>query len=83
MPTPRCKAKLVRSELASHMAENSQQHLVDMMKASTELKEKVGSFESHQQSLVTSMQSIHSEIDYLNTKAAQDETQYLIRLLKR
>ena len=77
-----CKAKLVRSELASHMAENSQQHLVDMMKAFTELKKKVGSLESHQQSLVTSMQSIRSEIDYINTKEAQAHTKRLIHLIE-
>lgn len=77
-----CKAKLVRSELASHMAENSQQHLVDMMKAFTELKKKVGSLESHQQSLVTSMQNIRSEIDYINTKEAQAHTKSLIYLIE-
>ena len=69
-----CKAKVVRSELASHMAENSQQHFVDMMEAFTELKEKVGSLESHQQSLVTSMQSIRSEIDYISSEEAHAVT---------
>ena len=65
------------------MAENSQQHLVDMMGAFTELKKQVDLLESHQQSLVTSMQSIRSEIDYINTKAAQAQTQHLIHLLER
>lgn len=77
-----CKAKLVRSELASHMAENSQQHLVDMMEAFTELRKKVGLLESHQQSLVTSLQSIRSEIDYINTKEAQAQAKHLIWLLE-
>lgn len=77
-----CKAKLVRSELASHMAENSQQHLVDMMGAFTELKKQVCSLQSHQQSLVTSMQSIRSEIDYISTKEVQAQTQHLTHLLQ-
>ena len=77
-----CKAKLVRSKLASHMAENSQQHLVDMMGAFTELKKQVCSLQSHQQSLVTSMQNIRSEIDYISTKEVQAQTQHLIHLLQ-